>query len=325
MNIVTGPEAQQGSAEWLARRLTRITASDMPAVMGTSIFSTAYALWRQKIGLDPPIKDNPAIRHGRRTEPLARVAYEDSSGELMVPMVGDSDKVPYIMASLDGLSFGKKKVLEIKCPISQTTHQWALDGMVPPYYEDQIQTQLFVSDTEVADYFSYFQGSGVIVEVARDQDRINQILDTAAEFYDRMQKKVWSSDDWAAAASDWLTTNLLLEEAKEREARARAALVGLLGEKEPKREGAGVLVTRVTRKGSVDYDAFFASKGLVVDPAELEPFRKESSEGVQVRAAKKAENEPTPTKGKSKAANPAAMPKPKIKPMEVPADFVLTM
>lgn len=287
--IVDGAEAKQGSPAWIAFRLRGLGASDAPAVMGKSKWTTPYGLYRQKIGLDPGPKMNPAMARGIKLEPKARAAYEDFTGNLMVPMVLENVEHPILRASLDGFELGGKLALEIKCP-GPESHLFAVNGLVPDYYVDQVQQQLLVSGADELHYWSFDGDQGALVKVYPDPVRQQAIIEESLRFWEKVEAKVWASDEWAAAAALWRAANDAFDEAKEREEAARRALISLLKDDEPKREGAGVIVTRVTRRGSVDLAKLMASRGITFTPDEENDFRKKDTSTVQVREAANAED-----------------------------------
>ena len=288
MRIINGPEAQQGTLEWRKWRQRGLGASDAPVVMGRSLWSTPYQLFRKKIGLDTDSVMTPAMARGIRLEPKARRAYEKVTGIPVVPLTGESLTVPVLRASLDGMAFTGDFILEIKCP-GEKAHAMALQGIVPDYYVDQLQQQIFVAGVDLAHYWSFDGDQGTLIEVRRDQARIDRIVEESRRFWERIQSRKWATDDWVAAATAWRRANELLEAAKAEEESARKALLSLFGAEEPKREGGGVIVTRVTRKGSVDYDRLLAGKGVALAETELETYRKRGSSSIQVREAATAE------------------------------------
>ncbi|WP_237706458.1 lambda-exonuclease family protein [Methylibium petroleiphilum] len=300
--VVSGAQAKQGTPEWLAWRLNGLGASDAPAVMGRSKWTTPYGLYRQKIGLDPGPKMNPAMMRGIKLEPKARAAYEKHTGNIMVPMVLESTTHPILRASLDGLEIDGSIALEVKCP-GEEAHMLAKNGLVPDYYVDQTQQQLLVSGAKELHYWSFDGDNGALVIVYPDPARQQAIIDASLRFWERVTARVWESDEWAAAATLWRALKMESDAAAEREEAARKALISLLADDEQKREGAGVIVTRVTRKGTVDMAKLLASKGFTYTPEEEEKFRKKDSTTVQVREAATAEE-----------INPEALQMPKEQP-----------
>lgn len=316
--IVSGAEAKQGTPEWLAWRQRGLGASDAPTVMGRSKWSTPYGLYRHKIGLDPGPKMNPAMARGIRLEPKARAAYEKHTGNVMVPMVLESVEHPILRASLDGLEANGKTILEIKCP-GKEAHLLAVHGMVPENYVDQVQQQLYVAGAEVAHYWSFDGEEGALVVVYPDPERIKAIIEESTRFWERVESKTWASDEWEAAAAIWRVAKAASDEAGELEDRARKTLISLLKDDEPKREGAGVIVTRTSRKGSFDYDAFLREKGIEITVDDELKYRKKAQSTVQVKEAATAEEIPLAA---------TQLPKPQFDKWapaeETPADFILT-
>src|SRR5277367_4327685 len=142
---------EQGSEEWLSWRKTVITATDCPAILGSSPWATAYKCWQKKLGLIPEQKSNDAMERGKRLEPVIRERFINKYGLNMTPIVLESSEYDFLGASLDGLSDCGKYVLEIKTG-GHNLYKMAQDGVVPQYYLDQIQHQLLVTEAEKCFY-----------------------------------------------------------------------------------------------------------------------------------------------------------------------------
>ena len=278
--VVDGVTAKQGSPEWLAWRRQGLGASDAPAVMGRSKWTTPYQLWREKMGLSDGPRMNPAMWRGIKLEKAARQAYEEQTGNIMVPIVLESVEHPILRASLDGMEFGGKIALEIKLP-SEEAHALAMAGLVPEYYVDQLQQQLYISGADCVHYWSFDGKTGALVVVYPDPVRIQQIIDESTRFWQKVASGRWETDEWEAAATLWRIANMRLEEAKAFEAEARKALVALLGD-EAKKEGSGVIVTRSTRKGAIDYPRVLSDRNITLTEAEETQYRKAESSSIKI-------------------------------------------
>ena len=329
MRIITGPESIQGSPEWLAWRQKGLGASEAPIIMGKSHYMTPYTLFKLKTGIMAPAKPNPAQLRGHALEPKARIAYQQLTGNVVVPTTAEYIENPTLRASLDGMTFHEDMIVEIKCPGAEA-HQSALNGVVPACFADQCQQQLLVTGLPKMHYYSFDGENGVLVDVIRNDTRILEIIATANAFWDHVMSRTWSTDEWAAAAAEWIMATQAVEHAEEMEKQARAILVSMLPGDQTKREGSGVSVTRVTRKGAVDYDAVLKAKGVTVADADLESYRKASSESIKVSVLKEAKAPAAPAAlAPPRAATPPASPspaKPVVKATE-PADegFILTV
>ena len=138
MNIV---RMAQGSPEWHEHRRRYRNASETPAVLGISPWHTPYQLWQMKLGLIEQ-EVTPAMRHGSEIEPAARSAYEHQTGRVMQPLVVVDGEYS---ASLDGMTLGGERIVEIKCPVKgrdSTLWKTVEAGRLPEYYEKQVEHQL---------------------------------------------------------------------------------------------------------------------------------------------------------------------------------------
>ncbi len=127
----------QGSAEWHEHRRQHRNASETPVVLGVSPWQTPYQLWQHKLGLRTP-EVTPAMLRGTQLEPAARAAYEARTGLVMQPLVLVDGEYS---ASLDGLTLGGERVLEIKCPLKgrDSTLWKAIEaGQLPEHYRWQV-------------------------------------------------------------------------------------------------------------------------------------------------------------------------------------------
>src|SRR5690606_25562895 len=119
------------------------TATDASVIMGNNPWTTPYKCWQRKLGLIEEQKSNEAMERGKRLEPEARALFIETHGINMKPEVVESTKYDFLGASLDGLSDCGQFICEIKCG-GANLHNQALHGIIPKYYEDQIQHQLLV-------------------------------------------------------------------------------------------------------------------------------------------------------------------------------------
>lgn len=147
-------DLQQGSEEWLSFRECHIGASDAPIIMGKSPWMTMEELWEIKAGFRKPKPKTAKMQRGNDLEDEARKLLNEQMKMEFRPIVLQSIEYPFLSASLDGINDGFNTICEIKCP-NDKTHKDALNGIVPEYYEIQIQHQLLISDAKRCLYFSY--------------------------------------------------------------------------------------------------------------------------------------------------------------------------
>ena len=96
---------RQNTPEWHRWRRQGIGASDAPVIMGETPFKTPRTLWSIKTGRMQEDPAGPAARRGRELERVASRAYERQFGTQMEPLCLVHERLDWMRASLDGLSF----------------------------------------------------------------------------------------------------------------------------------------------------------------------------------------------------------------------------
>lgn len=275
----------QGSPGWLGYRMAKRNASESPAVLGLSPWTTPYELWLQKTGRDTQAVSY-AMQRGTDLEPAARLAYEEQTGLVMQPLVLEAGEYS---ASLDGMTLEGGLILEIKCPVRGSRSDLWQDvsvGMVPEHYLVQVQHQLMVSGAEKAHLWVFDGQRGVLHAIERDtgwMDRIKQSWDAFQPFLDGDTPPPLSDADtvvrtdsaWALAASCYAEAKKVAECAAEALDLARRGLVALA--QHPREQGAGVSVTRFWKAGNVDYKKVRQLQGV-----DLDAYRGKAREEVRV-------------------------------------------
>ena len=275
----------QGSAEWHAHRQTMRNASETAAVLGISPWVTPYELWLIKTGRKVQAV-NAAMLNGTALEPAARAAYELQTGNVMQPLVmQDGD----YSASLDGITLQGDLIVEIKCPYkgaASALWQSVEGGVVPGHYAAQIQHQLMVSGAAEAHLWVFDGEQGLLHSIERDEAAmvaIRAAWDVFQGFMDsdtppplvEGDTAVREDPAWAQAARDYAQAKQAAQVAAEALDRAKEALVALAGH--PREQGAGVIVTRFWKAGSVDYKKVVELRGV-----DLEAYRGKGREEVRV-------------------------------------------
>lgn len=154
---------EQGTEDWHARRLGKVTASRVADVLAKTKtgYSTSRANYAAQIicerltGQRGESFQNEAMRFGTENEPFARAAYEfrtDNTVEL-IDFV-DHPRIAMSGASPDGL-IGSDGLIEIKVPISATHIDTLLTGAIPGRYQSQMTWQIACTGRRYCDYVSF--------------------------------------------------------------------------------------------------------------------------------------------------------------------------
>ena len=199
----------QGSPEWLAQRIGRVTASRLADVLANvkSGEAAARANYRAELvaerltGKQQESFTNAAMKWGTECEPIARAAYEAEYGLLVtevamiqhprIPMAGAS---PDGLVSIDGL-------IEIKCPETKAHIDTILSGEAPAKYIPQMQWQMACTGRAWVDFVSFDPRMPddmqmFVRRVLRDDDLIKtyeaEVIRFLAEVEDTVNKlKAW--------------------------------------------------------------------------------------------------------------------------------------
>jgi len=156
-------EIIQGTDEWFAARLGKVTASRVADVIAKT--KTGYSASRDNYmaqlvcerltGQKGESFSNAAMQWGTETEPKAREAYMAARFEI-VEEVGfvNHPTIEAAGASPDGL-VGALGLIEIKCPNTATHIDTLLSQTVPSKYITQMTWQMVCTGRHWCDFVSY--------------------------------------------------------------------------------------------------------------------------------------------------------------------------
>lgn len=193
----------QGSDEWFAARLGKVTASRVADVIaktktgwGASRKNYAAELIAERLtGVTAQSYTNAAMQWGTDTEPQARAAYEFFR-DAEVQEVGfvDHPSIPMTGASPDGL-VGIEGMVEIKCPNTATHIDTLLGQAIADKYVAQMQWQMACADRQWCDFVSFDPRMPehlrmFIARVHRDSERIAELESAVNDFLAEINKTV---------------------------------------------------------------------------------------------------------------------------------------
>jgi putative phage-type endonuclease len=196
-------EIIQGSPEWHAVRLGKVTASRVADVVART--KTGYVASRANYmaelvaerltGSPAESYTNAAMQWGIDHEPDARAAYEFRT-DAGVELVGfvEHPTIPMTGASPDGL-VGSAGLVEIKCPSTATHIDTLLGQTVPAKYVTQMQWQMACTGREWCDFASFDPRLPesmrlFVARVHRDEARVLELENEVRSFLRELDKKV---------------------------------------------------------------------------------------------------------------------------------------
>lgn len=185
----------QGSDEWKALRLGKVTASRVADIVaktksGYSASRANYAaqlIAERLTGTPAETFTNAAMQHGTETEPEARAAYEFYQGVTVEEVAFiPHPQIDQAGCSPDGL-VGGDGLVEIKCPNTATHLDTLIGQTVPAKYETQMQFQMACTGRSYCDFVSYDPRMPenmrlFIKRVPRDDQRITELESEIVSF-----------------------------------------------------------------------------------------------------------------------------------------------
>jgi len=186
---------EQGSPEWFAARLGKVTASKIADVCaktasgwGASRANYAAQLICERLtGETAGSFSNAAMQWGTDTEPQARAAYEFlTNREVIEIAMVQHPSIKMSSASPDGLVSGDGMV-EIKCPASATHINTLMKEKIPGKYILQMQWQMACAERLWSDFVSFDPRLPIelqmwVQRVPRDDDKIAELEQIVREF-----------------------------------------------------------------------------------------------------------------------------------------------
>ena len=195
-------EVEQGTPEWFALRLGKVTASRIKDVIATT--KTGYSTSRDKYMTQLLLEritntvaesyTNDAMTWGTEQEPFARAKYEGLASTLVEQVAFvNHPTIPMSGASPDGLVMDDGLV-ELKCPMSHT-HLESILGNIDDQYMPQVQWQMAVTERSYTDLCSYDPRFPehlqlVIKRINRDDDYIAKLEKEVIKFLAELDDKV---------------------------------------------------------------------------------------------------------------------------------------
>jgi putative phage-type endonuclease len=203
---------EQGTTEWFAARLGKVTASRLSDV-NMKKTTAGYQNYKAQLiaerltGTPPDSFSSAAMQWGTDQEPNARAAYSFLHS-VEVDEIGfvDHPRLEWSGASPDGL-VGNDGLVEIKCP-NTATHIATLEGgNIQGKYALQMQWQMACTERAWCDFASFDPRLPVemqlhVVRVERDDELIKELEEKTAAFLAEV-----------AASVDNLTAKYLQKEA----------------------------------------------------------------------------------------------------------------
>lgn len=189
----------QGSEEWHAARLGRVTASRVADVMaktktGYSASRTNYMmelLCQRLTGKREEGFTSAAMQRGTELESSARSVYEAENGVIVIECgLVQHSTIAMFAASPDGI-IGSDGLLEIKCPNTSTHIDFLRTGKPDGKYQLQMLAQMACTGRDWCDFVSFDDRlpeplQFYCIRFYRDDCRIKEMLTEIQKFLEEL-------------------------------------------------------------------------------------------------------------------------------------------
>lgn len=177
---------------WLAARMTGIGASDAPALLGLSRYTSELELFLVKTGqIAADDEDSEAAQWGLELEGKILSAFGRRTSRV-VTHAGSllrSTIHPWAMCTLDGWQIvpGRARAVPVECKLTGAFgRDW--DNGVPEYFMPQIQQQILVTGSDMASFACLINGTRLVyADVERDEVMIARIIEAGERFWAAVQ------------------------------------------------------------------------------------------------------------------------------------------
>lgn len=297
----------QKTVEWYLWRKTGVGASDALTLLGLNPDKGVWTLWAEKTlrGITENLDRNPLVRKGNYLEPRARKCAEIALQEpMLIPVCAKSSVNEFAIASLDGLTRGLNPV-ELKVPAESTYQDVCSNGVNSKAYvryTPQVQHQLLVTGAEYGWLFFYNpddSGDYRAFKIFRNIEIISALSKNITEFMSAVltgtppekdpNKDIFfptTEEDirkWKFHAAGYaMIDKLIAQKTKEIEMLKSSAQVHqnvftqIMGDY-VWADYAGVNVTKVIRKGNINYKNVLADNSISLTDKQLDSYRSEPS------------------------------------------------
>jgi putative phage-type endonuclease len=263
----------QGTDEWKEFRKKGVGASDAGVILGVNPWKTPLQLYEEKLGLRESYMTE-RMQRGNDLEDIALNEFIRKTDMLFYkPPTMIHNKFPWLYASLDGIDMEGKNIVEIKCPGSRD-HEEAKAGHLPEKYYPQLQHQMEVTNLDMAYYFSFDGSDGVILKVYRDDVYIQNMVAKEFLFWECLQSETppqllerdfheIHDHHWNQIAIDYIKAKEGKEHFEKKEKALKDLLIGMC--EGCNTRGAGIAVSKILRKGNIDYTQIPELKDVDLD------------------------------------------------------------
>lgn len=180
------------SEEWYEkRRQLGLGGSEAAAVAGFTPYSSAFAVYWDKVGERKPIEENEAMRQGSDLEDYVAQRFCEATGKRVKKnsFMLQSVEHPYMLADVDRLVVGENAILECKCTLNRDNYSYEDASSIPAYHLVQCLHYMSVVGADKCYLATLVYGKGFYIVEINYSDYVDDINALIA-----MEKRFWNDN-----------------------------------------------------------------------------------------------------------------------------------
>ena len=200
------------SDEWYEkRRQLGLGGSEAAAVAGFTPYSSAFAVYWDKMGERKPIEENETMRQGSDLEDYVAQRFCEATGKKVKrnSFMLQSVEHPFMLADVDRFIVGENAILECKCTLNRDNYSYEDANSIPAYHLVQCLHYMAVVGADMCYLATLVYGKGFYnVEIDRSdyEDDMNALIAMEERFWnDNVKAGIPPMPDGSDSSSEILS------------------------------------------------------------------------------------------------------------------------
>ena len=201
------PTLNMSHDEWLEHRMKSIGGSDAASIIGLNPWSSPYSVWADKLGKLPPKEDNEAMRQGRDLEFYVAERFCEATGKKVrrENNILINPDYPFAHANVDRMVVGEDAGLECKTTSALNMKNFKNGAFPDTYYVQCVHYMMVTGCKKWYLAVLVLNREFMVFEIERDEEEIEALAQSEAEFWRLVEEKSSPVADGAASTTNAIT------------------------------------------------------------------------------------------------------------------------
>ena len=201
------PTINMSREEWLEHRQKSIGGSDASSIIGLNPWSSPYTVWADKLGKMPPKEDNEAMRQGRDLEFYVAERFCEATGKKVrrENNILINPDYPFAHANVDRMVVGEDAGLECKTTSALNMKNFKNGAFPDTYYVQCVHYMMVTGCKKWYLAVLVLNREFMVFEIERDEEEIEALARSEAEFWRLVETKEAPSADGSASTTNTIS------------------------------------------------------------------------------------------------------------------------